>query len=250
MAATTGPGADVRPPRLTTPPGTPASVSSPAMSSAVSGRVLGRLEGRPGSPRPAPGRSCGSPIAAGKFQGVTRTETPTGCRVTRMRLAPEGAVATAPSIRTASSAYQRKNSARVADLGPGKSRSDLPFSAVMSRAIGSAPLHHQLERAAQDLGPLARRAVAAHPGSAACAAPTASSASRSEASATLGQRLPRWPGRSPGSSPGPPVHSPPIRRPVGTSVPVREARSVLMILRLSAAGPRGGASRCIQSELM
>ena len=50
-------------------------------------------------------------IAAGKFQGVTSTLTPTGWRSTRIRLAPDGAVVTAPSIRTASSAYQRKNSA-------------------------------------------------------------------------------------------------------------------------------------------
>ena len=50
-------------------------------------------------------------IAAGKFHGVMSTLTPTGCRVTRMRLAPDGAVSTEPSIRTASSAYQRKNSA-------------------------------------------------------------------------------------------------------------------------------------------
>ena len=50
-------------------------------------------------------------MAAGKFHGVTRTLTPTGWRTTMMRLAPDGAVVTAPSMRTASSAYQRKNSA-------------------------------------------------------------------------------------------------------------------------------------------
>ena len=50
-------------------------------------------------------------MAAGKFHGVTRTLTPTGCRTTRMRLAPDGAVVTEPSMRTASSANQRKNSA-------------------------------------------------------------------------------------------------------------------------------------------
>ena len=50
-------------------------------------------------------------IAAGKFHGVTSTLTPTGWRLTMMRLAPDGAVISEPSIRTASSAYQRKNSA-------------------------------------------------------------------------------------------------------------------------------------------
>ena len=50
-------------------------------------------------------------IAAGKFHGVTSTETPTGWRMTRILFAPEGACISTPSIRTASSAYQRKNSA-------------------------------------------------------------------------------------------------------------------------------------------
>ena len=50
-------------------------------------------------------------MAAGKFHGVTSTETPTGWRMTRILLAPDGACISTPSIRTASSAYQRKNSA-------------------------------------------------------------------------------------------------------------------------------------------
>ena len=50
-------------------------------------------------------------IAAGKFHGVTRTQIPTGCCRTRILLAPEGAVMTEPAPRTASSEYQRKNSA-------------------------------------------------------------------------------------------------------------------------------------------
>ena len=50
-------------------------------------------------------------IAAGKFHGVIRTLTPIGWRSTRIRLVPAGAVCTWPSARTASSAYQRKNSA-------------------------------------------------------------------------------------------------------------------------------------------
>jgi hypothetical protein len=50
-------------------------------------------------------------IAAGKFHGVTRTATPIGCRSTMILFVPAGAVCTVPAARTASSAYQRKNSA-------------------------------------------------------------------------------------------------------------------------------------------
>ena len=50
-------------------------------------------------------------MAAGKFHGVTRTATPIGWRSTRIRFAPDGAVCTAPTARTASSENQRKNSA-------------------------------------------------------------------------------------------------------------------------------------------
>ena len=95
---------------LTTPSGTPASDSRAATASALSGVSRAGL-----STTVQPAASAGPilrvAIAAGKFHGVMRTLTPTGCRWTRMRLAPEGAVITEPSIRTASSAYQRKNSA-------------------------------------------------------------------------------------------------------------------------------------------
>ena len=50
-------------------------------------------------------------IAAGKFHGVTSTAIPTGWRSTMILLVPPGAVWMSPRIRTASSAYQRKNSA-------------------------------------------------------------------------------------------------------------------------------------------
>ena len=50
-------------------------------------------------------------IAAGKFHGVTSTAMPTGCCSTMILFAPDGAVITSPMARTASSAYQRKNSA-------------------------------------------------------------------------------------------------------------------------------------------
>ncbi len=81
-----------------------------ATASAVSGVSLAGL-----STTVQPAASAGPilrvAIAAGKFHGVISTLTPTGWRTTRIRLAPDGAVSTEPSSRTASSAYQRKNSA-------------------------------------------------------------------------------------------------------------------------------------------
>ncbi len=50
-------------------------------------------------------------IAAGKFHGVTSTATPAGLCCTTMRAPEAGARETSPMARTASSAYQRKNSA-------------------------------------------------------------------------------------------------------------------------------------------
>jgi hypothetical protein len=51
------------------------------------------------------------PIAMGKFHGVMSRHGPTGCLSTSSFERPSGAVAKRPSIRTASSANQRKNSA-------------------------------------------------------------------------------------------------------------------------------------------
>ena len=188
-------------------------------------------------------------IAAGKFHGVTSTETPTGCRVTRILLAPAGATARFPSIRTASSAYQRKNSAAYVSSARA-SRSDLPFSADISRAICS-PRSVIRPNARRRHSARCRGGVAAHPGRAAYAALTASRASSSVASATsvsgasvagsITSMRPPWPW----------VHSPPISRPVGTSIPVREARSLLMISRLSGPGPgrRCRWRRCARSGM-
>ena len=95
---------------LTTPGGTPAAASRLAIASAVSGVSLAGL-----STIVQPAASAGPilrvAIAAGKFHGVTSTQIPTGRRRTMIRLAPDGASPTWPSRRTASSAYQRKNSA-------------------------------------------------------------------------------------------------------------------------------------------
>jgi len=109
MAPTRGPAFWVHT-TFTTPGGTPASRRMSATANAHSGVSLAGL-----STTVQPAASAGPilrvAMAAGKFHGVTSTLTPTGWRSTMMRLAPDGAVVTAPSIRTASSAYQRKNSA-------------------------------------------------------------------------------------------------------------------------------------------
>src|SRR3712207_1216119 len=109
---------------LTTPAGTPASARIAAMARAVSGVSPAGL-----STTVQPAASAGPilrvAIAAGKFHGVISTHTPTGCRTTRIRFAPDGAVARVPSPRTASSAYQRKNSAAYV-TSPFASTSALP----------------------------------------------------------------------------------------------------------------------------
>ncbi len=64
-----------------------------------------------GQPAARAGPIFRAAIAAGKFHGVTSTQTPTGWRRTTILLAPDGAVVTEPYARTASSEYQRKNSA-------------------------------------------------------------------------------------------------------------------------------------------
>ena len=95
---------------MTTPAGTPGLGQDGAIASAVSGVSLAGLRITV-QPAASAGPILRVAIAAGKFHGVTSTQTPTGWRTTMIRLAPEGAVATSPSARTASSAYQRKNSA-------------------------------------------------------------------------------------------------------------------------------------------
>ena len=80
------------------------------MASAVSGVSAAGL-----STTVQPAASAGAilrvAIAAGKFHGVTSAATPTGWCVTTVRVPPAGEEPYSPSVRTASSANQRKNSA-------------------------------------------------------------------------------------------------------------------------------------------
>ena len=135
MAATTGPDR-LEGNTFTTPRGTPASARIAASAKAVSGVSLAgfRMTVQPAA---RAGPILRDAIAAGKFQGVTRTAIPTGWCTTMILFAPPGAVWISPLIRTASSAYQRKNSAEYS-TSPRASGSALPFSATISRAKMSA----------------------------------------------------------------------------------------------------------------
>jgi hypothetical protein len=106
---TTAPGSVVVT-TLTTPAGTPDSSRIRATASAVSGVSDAGLSTTV-QPAARAGPILRVAIAAGKFHGVTRAETPTGREVTIVRVPPAGDSAKSPSGRTASSANQRKNSA-------------------------------------------------------------------------------------------------------------------------------------------
>ena len=95
---------------FTAPAGSPASWRSSPIRSAVSGVSAGGLITTV-LPAARAGASLRVIIAAGKFHGVTITTTPTGGWCTTIRLAPDGAQPSVPWMRTASSAFQRKNSA-------------------------------------------------------------------------------------------------------------------------------------------
>ena len=89
MASHSGPGSSVTT-TLTTPSGTPASRRMATISSAVSGVSSAGL-----STTVQPAASAGPilrvAIAAGKFQGVISSDTPTGACATSMRFVPAGA---------------------------------------------------------------------------------------------------------------------------------------------------------------
>ena len=94
---------------LTTPAGTPASSRIGISASMVSGVSEAGLS-TTGQPAASAGPILRVAMAAGKFHGVTSTATPAGLCCTTMR-APDAARATGRRLRTASSAFQRKNSA-------------------------------------------------------------------------------------------------------------------------------------------
>ncbi len=106
---TTAPGSVVGT-TLTTPAGAPARVRMRATARAVSG-VSAAGFSTTLQPAASAGPILRVAIAAGKFHGVTSAATPTGRVVTIVRVPPAGDGPKSPSVRTASSANQRKNSA-------------------------------------------------------------------------------------------------------------------------------------------
>ncbi len=147
------------------------------------------------------------PIARGKFHGVMSRQGPTGCFMVSSREPPAGASAYRPSIRTASSLNQRRNSAAYVTSVRDSARL-LPISSVMSMARSSTRSVISCQ-ARRRISPRSRGGVAAHSVCASTAASNADAASSACPSATWHSRL-----LVPGSStqkPPPPLasrHSP------------------------------------------
>ena len=122
-------------------------------------------------------------IAAGKFQGVIKSETPIGCLVTTIFLSPLGEVRYSPLIRTASSENQRKNSAAY-KISPLASVNTLPFSleTISANRSASATI---ISNAFRKISPRMRGAVFAQLLNARSAASTASAHSLSDETCTL-----------------------------------------------------------------
>ena len=92
---------------LTTPPGSPTSSRIWASMSIDSGVCLAGLTTIV-QPAAIAGPILRVPMASGKFHGVMNTHGPTGCLSVSTRPAPASLTVKRPSMRTASSAYQRK----------------------------------------------------------------------------------------------------------------------------------------------
>lgn len=120
---------------FSTPSGNPASLRIAArarLESGVCGAGLSTIV----QPAAIAGPILRVPMASGKFHGVISRHGPTGRRESSMRLRPSGRMPEPPSIRTASSENQRKNSAAYA-TSPRASASGLPISDVIRWASSS-----------------------------------------------------------------------------------------------------------------
>ena len=121
---------------LSTPSGSPASARTPASASIVSGVWLAGLTTIV-QPAAIAGPILRVPIASGKFHGVMKRQGPTGFLMVSSRLPPAGACIQRPWMRTASSAYQRKNSTPY-PTSPRASATVLPISRLIRCANSSA----------------------------------------------------------------------------------------------------------------
>ncbi len=166
---------------LSTPSGSPASASTPARASIVSGVCEAGFITIV-QPAATAGPILRVPMASGKFHGVTNRHGPTGFFTVSSRLTPAGSCIQRPWMRTASSAYHRKNSAPYF-TSPLASAIVLPISRLISSAISPAR-SVSISKAVRRISPRSRGAVAAHSAWAPAAASRAATASAVEASAT------------------------------------------------------------------
>src|SRR6266508_1824280 len=236
---------------LTTPPGRAASARISASASIDSGVCEAGLI-TDVQPAAMAGPSLRPPIAIGKFHGVMSTHGPTGCFMTRNRPLPLGAVAYPPSMRTASSANQRKNSAAYS-TSPFASATGLPISRVISSARSSAR-STRIWYARRRISPRSRGAYAAHAGCAETAASSASIPSAGVASATSHSTSPVA-GSCTGSvlPPATDRHFPPMNRSLGTASTTAASRDASPELAISHSSPVVSVRRsmlCILSTIL
>ena len=121
---------------LSTPAGSPTCSRMRASMSIDSGVSLAGLTTIV-QPAAIAGPILRVPIASGKFHGVISTQGPTGCLNVSSRPPPASWRVKRPSMRTASSAYQRRKLAPYV-ISALDSASGLPISSVISSASSSA----------------------------------------------------------------------------------------------------------------
>ena len=222
---------------FTTPAGSPASSIRWTTASVVNGVSEAGLT-MAVHPAASAGPSFLVAIAAGKFHGVTITETPTGWRKVMIRLSPPGAVRTSPPTRAASSENHLKNSAayRTSARASGKA---FPFSSTINSARSSSRARIR-SKVRLRISPRSRGAVAAHGWAASWAAATASSPCAASARPTSTSTC-SVAGSTTGISPEPSTHLPPMKRPV---LPPDFSSSRIAVIRLPPPGERyaGGSS--------
>ena len=233
---------------LSTPAGSPASVSTWANRREVSGV---RAAGFNTMVHPAAiaGAILRVAMASGKFHGVMNRLGPTGRFMTSKRVLPSGAIAKRPLMRAASSENQRRNSAPYA-TSPLDSARGLPISNVISSAKSSARAV-TASNARRRISARSRGAVAAQPG---CAATAASSAAIPSAGVALEMRSNTFPVE--GSSTASVDESlevrqcPPMKSPVSSEARRRRSSSGVGQVDAMLTGLPSGFGRCRQQSAL
>ena len=223
---------------LTTPSGTPASARIATIASAVSGVSDAGLR-MTEHPAASAGPILRVAMAAGKFHGVMRSETPIGWRRTMILFVPAGACSITPPRRTASSAYQRKNSAAYA-TSLRASASAFPFSRTMSRARASARSVMR-SNARRKISLRDRGLISAQVSCAWCATPTAVIASATVPLA-ISVMTSSVAGSTTGITPSPSSGLPPTTGPsgIGPRTCCNSSKLFMIVLRVSGCVGRDG----------